>query len=66
MLSGTIRQIIGVDTGTAEIRIGIDNQILKAHVTIAAVEELGLAAGLDVYAMIKSVALGGSFGELTR
>jgi molybdate transport system ATP-binding protein len=58
VLQGTIENIESCGTGTAEVRVGIDGQILKAHVTDSAVAELSLSAGETVYAMIKSVALG--------
>lgn len=64
VLSGTIEEIRAFGAGAAEIRIAIENQLLRAHVTVDALEELGLTVGGNVYAMIKSVALGDSTREL--
>jgi molybdopterin-binding protein len=64
VLNGTIEEIKAFGAGTAEIRIAIENQLLRAHVTVDAIEELGLTVGGNVYAMIKSVALGDSTREL--
>ncbi len=65
VLIGTVQEIRTFSEGTAEIRIDIENQLLKAHVTVDALEDLGLAAGSTAYAMIKSVALGDSSREPT-
>ncbi len=57
ILRGVIREIRPLAAGTMEVRIEIDAQLLRAQVTAEALDELGLAAGSEVFAMIKSVAL---------
>lgn len=64
VLEGTITEIVKFGTGTVEVRINVESQLLKAHVTTSAVKELNLSVGSNVYAMIKSVALGDSTQEL--
>lgn len=64
VLAGTIRDIQILSGGIAELRIDIEGQLLKAHVTTRATEELGLRTGGSVYAMIKSVALGDARKEI--
>ena len=57
ILRGVISEIRPLAAGTMEVRIEIDAQLLRAQVTAEALDELGLAAGSEVFAMIKSVAL---------
>jgi molybdate transport system ATP-binding protein len=57
ILRGSIREIHSLAAGTVELHIDVDGQLLRAQVTAEALEELGLSAGNEVFAMIKSVAL---------
>jgi len=66
VLNGKVIALNEIDAGTVEVRIDLADQILKAHVTRVAVGELGLDTGSSVYAMIKSVALGTTFGDKTE
>jgi len=58
VLRGTIAAI-GAERGggVADVLIAIGTVTLRSRVTRRAVEQLGLAPGLDVYAMIKAVSL---------
>lgn len=60
VLEGSIESVEHHGAGTANVRIDIDGQVLKAFVTHSAVSDLGLTDGSRVYAMIKSVALSDS------
>jgi len=44
-------------TGRAEATVQLDEGRLRAELTLAAVEELGLEAGMAVYALVKSVSV---------
>jgi molybdate transport system ATP-binding protein len=57
ILRGSIRDVRPLAAGTVEVRIDIDDQLLRAQVTAEALDELGLSARSEVFAMIKSVAL---------
>jgi len=62
VLKGTIRLI---DVGTnmnVELLLDIDGEHLRARITRDALEELDLAVGREVFALIKSVALESSLG----
>lgn len=66
VLRGEVIAVSALDAGTVEVRISLANQVLKAHVTRIAVDELGLVTGSSVYAMIKSVALGTTIWDKTE
>ena len=66
VLSGTVVALETLDAQTVEVRIGLGDQTLKAHVTRIAVDELGLKVGASVFAMIKSVALGNATWEMSE
>ena len=63
VLSGTVVSLREFDRAITEVRLDIEGQTLKAHVTKLAVKELGLQTGEVVYAMIKSVALGSALWD---
>lgn len=61
VLPGTIARIeIDEATGFVETIIDVGGPRIRARLTVAAVEDLSLAEGLPVYALIKSVGLEGS------
>jgi molybdate transport system ATP-binding protein len=63
VLPGTIARIeADRETGSAETIIDIGGARIRARLTLAAVEDLNLAEGLAVYALIKSVGLEDSVG----
>lgn len=63
VLPGTIARLqADTESGSAELVIDAGGPRLRARLTLAAVEELGLREGLAVYALIKSVGLEGSVG----
>ncbi|MGE0623896.1 MAG: molybdenum ABC transporter ATP-binding protein [Pseudomonadales bacterium] len=63
VLPGTIDRLqADPEAGSAELVIDTGGPRLRARLTLAAVEELSLEEGLDVYALIKSVGLEGSVG----
>ena len=63
-LPGTIAALeADEDSGSAELLIDIGGPRLRARLTLAAVEDLGLREGLSVYALVKSVGLEGSIGS---
>ncbi|MAT84666.1 MAG: molybdenum ABC transporter ATP-binding protein [Gammaproteobacteria bacterium] len=56
VLPGTLEEIVGhPDTGAADVWIRLRGARLQARLTVAAVEDLGLEPGMDVFALIKSV-----------
>ena len=57
VLAGSITEIRTLQSGTVELLIKVEQQILKAHITARARDALGLQVGGQIYAMIKSVAL---------
>ncbi len=58
VLAGRVVEILGEpDTAYAETRIDVGGARLRARVTRAAVDDLGLAVGRPVFALIKSIAL---------
>ncbi len=62
-LPGTIARLeADADSGSVELLIDVGGPRLRARLTLAAVEELGLRESLPVYALVKSVGLEGSVG----
>ncbi len=59
MLSGVIASLSRDDTDSELIAIDIGGTLIMARVTTAAARELGLAPGLPVWALVKSVSLRG-------
>lgn len=57
VLAGRITEMRTLPDKTIEVLIDIEQQVLKAHITARARDELGLVADGQIYAMIKSVAL---------
>lgn len=54
-LAGTVTEIsIGAVMATVKVAIGGGDQVITASITREAVEELGLAVGSEVVALIKS------------
>jgi molybdate transport system ATP-binding protein len=58
VLKATVREIAPEETTAfAEVRLSLGRQDLRARLTRAAVDELRLEPGAEVFALIKSVAL---------
>ncbi len=57
ILSGVVASVSRDDAESALIAIDIGGTVIMARVTTAAVRELGLAPGLPVWALVKSVSL---------
>ena len=57
VLKGRITRIDSGRSGIANVSIAIGPVILRSRITQRAMEQLGLAPGLDVYALIKAVSL---------
>ena len=57
MLQGRIRDVVVMREPTAEVRIEVGAILLRARVTRFSVDQLGLAPGVTVFAMIKAVLL---------
>jgi len=58
VLPGTIIELIEErETGSVQARIQLREHRLRARLTLAAVEELGLEVGSSIYALVKSVSL---------
>jgi molybdate transport system ATP-binding protein len=57
ILSGTISEIGGLHGPSAEVRLDLNGEVLLARVTRFTVDRLGLAAGLRVFALVKSVSI---------
>ena len=53
MLKGTIVEVVKGQT-TAHVRIEIGGSIVTSSITNEAVDELGLRAGLQAYAVVKA------------
>jgi molybdate transport system ATP-binding protein len=66
ILAGRVETVRRLDAGTVEIRIDLEGQILKAHITAIACDALRIDRGASVYAMVKSVALGNTAGGRTQ
>jgi molybdate transport system ATP-binding protein len=61
-----VARVVSIETGAnpnVEIMLDVDGKHLRARITRDALEELDLAPGREVYALIKSVALEGSLGS---
>jgi molybdate transport system ATP-binding protein len=61
-----VDRIVSIETGAnlnVELLLDVDGKHLRARITRDALEELDLAPGRDVYALIKSVALEASLGS---
>jgi molybdate transport system ATP-binding protein len=61
-----VARIVSIETGAnlnVEVLLDVDGKHLRARITQDAFEELDLAPGREVYALIKSVALEGSLGS---
>jgi molybdate transport system ATP-binding protein len=59
ILSGTIATVSDDDMDSKLIAIDIGGATIMARVTAAAARELGLAAGVKVWALVKAVSLRG-------
>jgi molybdate transport system ATP-binding protein len=58
ILAGRLQSIaIDAESGSAEVIIEVGDARIRSRLTLAAVEDLGLAEGDSVYALIKSVSL---------
>jgi molybdate transport system ATP-binding protein len=57
VLRGRIADIGQARGGVVDLSIAVGTVTLRSRVTLRAAEQLGLAPGLDVYAMIKAVSL---------
>lgn len=58
-------RILAIEAGenmNVELKLDVDGKHLRARITRDALEELDLAVGREVYALVKSVALEGSLG----
>jgi molybdate transport system ATP-binding protein len=61
-----LARIVSIDAGAypnVELLLDVDGRHLRARITRDALEELDLAPGREVYALVKSVALEGSLGS---
>jgi molybdate transport system ATP-binding protein len=61
-----VARIVAIETGAnmnVEVLLNVDGKHLRARITRDALEELELVPGLEVYALIKSVALEGALGS---
>jgi molybdate transport system ATP-binding protein len=58
ILPATVRQIALEDSPFVEVLLDAGGQALRARITRQAHDELGIAEGLPVFALIKSVAIG--------
>jgi molybdate transport system ATP-binding protein len=57
VLEGTIADIGVERSGIVDVTIIVGATTLRSRITARAVEQLGLAPGLDVYALVKAVSL---------
>ena len=57
VLVGTIADIGVERSGIVDVTISVGATTLRSRITARAVEQLGLAPGLDVYALVKAVSL---------
>jgi molybdate transport system ATP-binding protein len=60
-----VARILAIEAGAGfnvELLLDVDGERLRARITRDALEELELAAGREVFALIKSVALESSLG----
>jgi molybdate transport system ATP-binding protein len=61
VLPGTLSEIVVTDEmGTAEVLVDVSGARIRARLTLAAVEELALEAGMPVFALIKTISLDAS------
>jgi molybdate transport system ATP-binding protein len=61
-----VARVVSIEIGAnpnVEVLLDVDGKHLRARITLDALEELDLAPGREVYALIKSVALEGSLGS---
>jgi molybdate transport system ATP-binding protein len=57
VLEGTIAVVTAGSNGIVDVTIEVGRTTLRSRVTRRAVEQLGLAEGLPVYALVKAVSL---------
>jgi molybdate transport system ATP-binding protein len=57
VLQGKVGQLSAAQAGVVDVAIAVGSVVLRSRVTRRAAEQLGLAPGLEVYAMIKAVSL---------
>jgi molybdate transport system ATP-binding protein len=57
VLAGRIVEIAAGGAGVADVTIAVGAAVLRSRITRRAAEQLGLAPGLEVYALIKAVSL---------
>ena len=57
VLGGRITAVGDERSGIVDVSIGIGATTLRSRVTVRAARQLGLAPGLDVYALVKAVSL---------
>ncbi|HVV93035.1 MAG TPA: molybdenum ABC transporter ATP-binding protein [Hyphomicrobiales bacterium] len=62
-LPGTVRTVVRGDGAVAEVAIDIGGAVLRAEITRKAADELDLAPGRAVYALVKSVVLAEAIGS---
>lgn len=56
VLSGRLIDIaVSKDSGSVDVLVDVSGVHVRARLTLASVEELGLTEGMDVYALIKSI-----------
>jgi molybdate transport system ATP-binding protein len=58
VIAGRIASLMIEDGAFAEAALAVGSAVLRARITRASVAELGLREGLDVFAVVKSVAIG--------
>ena len=57
ILAGTVREVGSERGGAVDVAIAVGGVLLRARVTQRAVDQLGLAPGLAVHALVKAVSL---------
>jgi molybdate transport system ATP-binding protein len=62
VLVGRIRRIEPGSNMNVELALDIDGELIRARITQEALQELGLSVGLEVFALVKSVALESPLG----
>ena len=57
VLSGRVEELVPIEEGALEVQLRVGNERLLARVTRRSGEALGLAAGREVFAVLKTVAI---------
>ncbi|HMH17166.1 MAG TPA: molybdenum ABC transporter ATP-binding protein [Burkholderiales bacterium] len=57
ILAGTLREVSAERSGAVDVSVAIGAVTLRSRITVRSAQQLGLAPGLEVYALIKAVSL---------